>query len=86
MYRYLSKLNRLFALILLIVLSPILMITAILVYLNIDKKIFFIQQRVGQNNKVFNIYKFSSMINNSTSQCNLSAHLEKKELIYLELF
>ena len=80
MYTYFCKLNRLFALLLLIFLSPVLLVTAILVFLFIDKKIFFIQQRVGFKKKIFNIYKFTSMINNSKSKCNLPSNFEEKRI------
>ena len=76
MYHFFCKINRLFALLLLIVLSPVLLVTAILVFLFIDKKIFFIQQRVGLNNKVFNCYKFSTMLNNDQFKGNLSSDKE----------
>ena len=76
MYQYLSKLNRLFALIFLVVLSPILMITAILVWIFIDRKIIFVQARVGLHNKIFNCYKFASMQENGLYQGNLRSDLE----------
>lgn len=47
------------------------LIIAILVFLFIDKKIFFIQKRFGLNRKIFNLIKFSSMENNN-NQDNLS--------------
>ena len=49
------------SLILLLILSPILIITSILVYLKLGSPIFFIQERVGKNNKVFKMIKFRSM-------------------------
>ena len=76
MYFYFCKLNRLFALFLLILLSPVLLVTAILVFLFIDKKIFFVQKRVGLNNKVFNCYKFATMLNNNQFKGNLSSDKE----------
>lgn len=49
------------SLIALIILSPILIITGILVYLKLGKPIFFVQNRVGKNNKIFKMIKFRSM-------------------------
>lgn len=40
------------------------LIISLLVYLNFGKPIFFKQNRLGKNNKVFSIYKFRSMNNN----------------------
>ncbi|ULC58258.1 sugar transferase [Flaviramulus sp. BrNp1-15] len=50
-----------FSLIGLIVLSPILLIIAILIKLDSKGPVLFIQGRVGKNNKDFNIYKFRTM-------------------------
>lgn len=52
-----------FALIALIVLSPVLIVTAILVRVFIGAPIFFTQQRPGYKGRPFNIYKFRSMSN-----------------------
>lgn len=49
------------SLVALIILSPILIITGILVYLKLGKPIFFVQNRVGKNNKIFKMIKFRSM-------------------------
>lgn len=45
----------------LIVLSPILLIVAAIVYFNLGSPVFFVQERVGKNNKVFKMIKFRSM-------------------------
>ena len=86
MYRYLSKLNRLFALILLVVLSPILMITAILVWIFIDKRVFYIQKRVGHFQKIFNCYKFSSMLGNGDNHPSKPSDQEKDRITRLGHF
>ncbi len=44
-----------------IVLSPLLLIVAILVRIKIGKPILFTQYRVGQNDKIFKLYKFRTM-------------------------
>lgn len=45
----------------LIVLSPILLIVSILIYFKLGSPIFFVQERVGKNNKIFKMIKFRSM-------------------------
>ena len=52
----------------LIILSPILLITAIIIKLEDGGKIFFIQERVTKNEKLFNIYKFRSMKENNNKE------------------
>ena len=49
------------SLIALIVLSPILLITAILVKIKLGSPIIFKQQRPGKNEKIFTLYKFRTM-------------------------
>lgn len=53
------------ALVVFILLSPITIAVAILVYLNLGAPIFFIQQRPGYKGKPFYIYKFRTMLNPS---------------------
>ena len=45
----------------LILLSPIMGITALLVKINLGSPVLFIQQRPGKNEKIFEIYKFRTM-------------------------
>ena len=45
----------------LILLSPIFLVTAILVYFKLGSPIFFVQERVGKDDKVFKMIKFRSM-------------------------
>ena len=54
--------NIIFAISVLIVFSPFLLISAICIYLNDGGKILYIQKRVGLNGKEFNLYKLRSMI------------------------
>lgn len=49
------------ALVALIVLSPVLLITAILVRINLGSPVIFCQERPGLNEKIFKLYKFRSM-------------------------
>ena len=44
-----------------ILLSPIFLITALLVRMNLGSPVIFKQQRVGKNEKIFTIYKFRTM-------------------------
>lgn len=64
--------NRLIAFILLIILSPIFLITALLILIEDGFPVFFIQKRVGINYSFFNIYKFRSMKKNTP---NIATHL-----------
>jgi lipopolysaccharide/colanic/teichoic acid biosynthesis glycosyltransferase len=63
MFKYFIKpLGDLFiALFLLIILSPIILLTAILLFLVNNGKVFFFQQRPGLNGKPFKIVKFKTM-------------------------
>lgn len=49
----------------LILLSPLLIITAIAIKLDSNGPIFFAQERVGQNGSIFKMYKFRSMVTNA---------------------
>ncbi len=53
--------DRVFALVLLIILSPVLLVAAIAVRLSSPGPALFSQRRVGRDGKVFNFYKFRSM-------------------------
>ena len=65
-------LNRLFAFILLIILSPIFLIVAIFILIEDGYPIFFSQKRVGIHYSFFHIYKFRSMKKNTP---NVATHL-----------
>jgi len=56
-----SLLDKILALILLVLFSPFMIITALMVFFKIDKSIFFTQERPGLNEKIFTIYKFKTM-------------------------
>jgi O-antigen biosynthesis protein WbqP len=73
-------LNRLFALILLLVLSPIFLVVALAIFLEDESPIFFKQKRVGVNYMFFNIYKFRSMKKNTP---NVATHLLENPGQYL---
>lgn len=60
----------LISLIAIILLLPILFILAILIYFNLGSPIFFVQERVGKNNKIFKMIKFRSMKNETEKNGN----------------
>lgn len=55
-------LDVIFSIIGIIVLSPVLLIVSILIKLTSKGPVIFKQQRIGKDGKVFNIYKFRSMV------------------------
>ena len=73
MYRYFFK--RLFdfvlSLLAIIVLSPILLITAILVKTKLGSPVIFKQERPGKNEKIFTLYKFRTMTDEKDENGNL---------------
>jgi O-antigen biosynthesis protein WbqP len=73
-------LNRLIALILLIILSPLFLLGAISIIKEDGMPTFFKQKRVGVNYTFFNIYKFRSMKKNTP---NVATHLLENLASYL---
>lgn len=61
----------------LIVLSPLLIVLAILVYIKIGKPIFFKQRRPGKDGKVFSLLKFRTMTNQTDSSGELLPDVER---------
>lgn len=72
---YKNKLKRLFDALIsgvaLIVLSPLLFIIYILVKIKIGTPVFFTQERVGKDDRIFEMYKFRSMTNEKDSEGKL---------------
>lgn len=73
-------LTRLFALILLLILSPLFLLVALFILIEDGFPIFFTQKRVGINYSFFQIYKFRSMKKNTP---NVATHLLTNPAQYL---
>lgn len=66
MYRFFKRLiDLLIATIALVVLSPILIPSIIILLLTGEHKVFYLQKRIGYKNRTFNIWKFATMLKNS---------------------
>jgi O-antigen biosynthesis protein WbqP len=72
--------TRLFALILLLIFSPIFLLLSIAILIEDGFPVFFTQKRVGINYSFFNIYKFRSMKKNTP---NVATHLLENPDQYL---
>jgi len=72
--------NRLFATILLIIISPLSLMVAIVILIEDGFPVFFTQKRVGIKYSFFNIYKFRSMKKNTP---NVATHLLENPDQYL---
>jgi O-antigen biosynthesis protein WbqP len=73
-------LNRLLALTLLFIFSPLFLIVALAIYIEDGLPVFFTQKRVGINYTFFSIYKFRSMKKNTP---NVATHLLSNPSQYL---
>jgi len=73
-------LNRLFACIVLFILSPVFLAVALAIFIEDGSPIFFKQKRVGVNYTFFNIHKFRSMKKNTP---NVATHLLENPESYL---
>ena len=72
--------NRLFAIIVLLILSPIFIAVALAIFIEDGFPVFFKQKRVGINYTFFYIYKFRSMKKNTP---NVATHLLENPASYL---
>lgn len=73
MYKYFFKrlLDFVLSLLTIIVLSPVLLITAILVRSKLGSPVIFRQERPGKNEKIFTLYKFRTMTDEKDEKGNL---------------
>lgn len=73
MYRLFFKrfLDFILSLLAIIVLSPILLVVAILVRIKLGRPVLFNQERPGKNEKIFKLYKFRTMTNERDADGNL---------------
>ncbi|MYZ05195.1 sugar transferase [Lactobacillus salivarius] len=70
--RYIKRLQAIvLSLIAIIILSPILLITYLLVRVKFGKPAIFIQKRVGKDGKIFDLYKFRTMTDQRSEDGNL---------------
>jgi exopolysaccharide biosynthesis polyprenyl glycosylphosphotransferase len=60
-----------------ILLSPVMLLTAILVRLTSPGPIFFVQKRLGLNKRMFNIYKFRTMVVDAEARLKELEHLNE---------
>lgn len=73
MYKYFKRLfDVVLALILLVLLSPVMIVVAIyLLCVLEEKKVFFVQKRIGLNDRIFSVFKFKSMLDTKDENGNL---------------
>ena len=67
-----------------LILSPLYIIISILVLIFMGRPILFKQERVGKNNRIFNMYKFRSMKNSNTTVASIED--DHKRLTRLGVF
>ncbi len=72
--------NRCIALLLLLLLSPLFVLVAIIIYLEDGAPIFFVQKRVGKDSSFFSMYKFRTMKKDTP---NVATHLLENPKQYL---
>lgn len=66
--KYLKRiLDFILAFLLVIIFSPILLLVFLVLFLNFNEPVFFLQVRVGLDNKLFSVYKFRTMKSMPTS-------------------
>ena len=66
MYQFLKRIiDILIALIALLLLSPILIPTIIILFFSGEREVFYFQKRIGQRGKAFFIWKFATMVKDS---------------------
>jgi lipopolysaccharide/colanic/teichoic acid biosynthesis glycosyltransferase len=83
MYRNFIKplFDTLIALVILVVLSPVILLTAVLLFIANNGKPFFFQQRPGKHGRIFRIVKFKTMNDKKDAQGNLLPDADRLTLI-----
>ena len=77
MYQYIKRiLDIILGIITLILLSPIMIITSVLIRIDSKGPIIFKQQRVGKDGKHFTIYKFRTMVENAEKMVLALIHMK----------
>lgn len=69
----------------LIILSPLLLVVAILIKLDSKGPVFFLSKRIGAGYKVFNLYKFRTMRTGAEKEIKNMTHLNMYETVNQEL-
>lgn len=79
MYKYFIKrlIDIVLSLIAMIILSPLYLIIAIVVRIQMGSPVLFSQDRIGKNEKIFKLYKFRSMTNEKDAEGNLLPEKER---------
>jgi len=68
-----------FAVLALILLSPVYLVISVLILITSGRPVFYSQKRVGLNGKVFNFYKFRSMVKNADQLISSAANVHVKD-------
>ena len=72
MYRYIKPLlDKILAILLLVIFSPLIFITAVLLFIKIGNPVIFTQMRPTKDGKIFRIFKFRTMSNEKDGDGNL---------------
>lgn len=67
------------SLIAIIILSPVMLLSALMVKLTSEGPIFFVQKRLGLNKRMFNIYKFRTMVIDAEARLKDLEHLNEAD-------
>ena len=62
-----------------VILSPVMLLSALMVKLTSDGPIFFVQKRLGLNKRMFNIYKFRTMVVDAEARLKDLEHLNEAD-------
>jgi exopolysaccharide biosynthesis polyprenyl glycosylphosphotransferase len=72
-----NMLDIIISLILLVILFPLFVLTAILIKATSHGSVFFVQKRVGLNKRIFKLYKFRTMVHNAEQKITELKHLNE---------